>query len=238
MGMPVEIEIVDGTQSALDTVFDHFREVDERFSTYKESSEISRINRKELAEHEWSQPMREIFALAERTARETRGFFSIERPDGLLDPSGIVKGWAIRNAARLVDTMGYDSYFLNVGGDIQSRGLDERGAAWTVGIRNPFKTGEIVKVLRPHGAGVATSGNYLRGNHIYNPHAPHAAPQELASLTVVGPDVYEADRFATAAFAMGTDGVYFVESLPGFEAYAIDANGTATMTSGFETFLA
>lgn len=37
----------------------------------------------------------------------------------------------------------------------------------------------------------------------------------MVSLTVIGPDIYEADRFATAAFAMGVDGIYFLEKLGG-----------------------
>jgi thiamine biosynthesis lipoprotein len=51
---------------------------------------------------------------------------------------------------------------------------------------------------------------------------------------VVGPDVLEADRFATAAFAMGLDGIDFVERTPELEGYAIDKNGLATFTSGFD----
>ena len=65
----------------------------------------------------------------------------------------------------------------------------------------------------------------------------NAASDEIASVTVIGPDVYEADRFATAAFAMGRDGAAFLESQPGLEAYVIDRAGVATMTSGFTGFV-
>ena len=83
---------------------------------------------------------------------------------------------------------------------------------------------------------MATSGSYIRGAHIYNPHAPTAALTDILSITVVGPDVYEADRFATAAFAMGREGINFIERLQGFEGYAIDKSGVATLTSGFEHY--
>lgn len=46
--------------------------------------------------------------------------------------------------------------------------------------------------------------------------------------------MYEADRYATAAFAMGRAGIHFIEDMPGFEGYLIDSDGIATMTSGFE----
>jgi len=83
----------------------------------------------------------------------------------------------------------------------------------------------------------ATSGTAARGQHIYNPHQPQQAIEDIASITVVGPDIYEADRFATAAFAMGRSGIMFIEQLPGFEGYLIDANAVATMTSGFDTLI-
>ena len=84
---------------------------------------------------------------------------------------------------------------------------------------------------------MATSGTYIRGQHIYNPHNRVQTFDDIVSLTVIGPNIYEADRFATAAFAMGKSGIDFIESLPGFEGYIIDSNGIATMTSGFENYV-
>ena len=234
MGMPVTVEIVGGTTEALEKVFSYFTEVDERFSTYKPESEISKINRGEIKKEEASKDMQEVFALSEKTHAESNGYFSITKPDGSIDPSGLVKGWAIRNAAALVEKMGYHNYFLDVAGDIQSKGVDEKGAQWSIGIRNPFNRDEIVKVIYPKGKGVATSGTYIRGQHIYNPHEPDQALRDVVSLTVVGPDVYEADRFATAAFAMGKSGIVFIEGLSGFEGYSIDTTGIATRTGGFD----
>lgn len=239
MGMPVEIEVVEknaAASAALAAAFEYFAAVDERFSTYKKDSEISRINRGELALAAASAEMHAVFALAEKTKKETGGYFDIRRPDGFLDPSGIVKGWAIRSAAELLHRTGCKDYFLNVGGDIASQGKNAEGKEWSIGIRNPFNTHEIVKVIYPHGKGVATSGSYIRGAHIYNPHAPAQELKDIVSITVIGPDVFEADRFATAAFAMGRAGIGFVEQLVGFEGYAIDAAGIATMTSSFNTF--
>ena len=50
MGMPIVLDVRDPVSDELvEAVFDWFREVDERFSTYKDGSEISRLNRGELA---------------------------------------------------------------------------------------------------------------------------------------------------------------------------------------------
>jgi len=244
MGMPIEIEIVDTeVRDVFDDAFAYLVSVDERFSTFKEESEISRLNRGEVDVGATSEEMHKIFTLAEKTKKETHGYFDIRRPDspaqesGILDPSGIVKGWAILNTAELIRKAEYENFFVNAGGDIAMSGLNANGEQWSVGIRNPFHTEEIVKVVYPRGKGIATSGSYLRGDHIYNPHAPKEKVKEIVSITVIGPDVLEADRYATAAFAMGREGIAFIENLPDVEGYMIDANGTATLTNGFAAYM-
>jgi len=235
MGMPIHIEIVGSdVEKTLSAAFSYLISVDERFSTYKETSEISRINRGELTLEKASAEMREVCEIAEKTKQETHGYFDIRRPDGRIDPSGIVKGWAILHTARLIKDAGFENFFVNAGGDIALSGTDAEGKDWSVGIRNPFNQEEIVKVVYPRGKGIATSGSSIRGDHIYNPLSPHEPIRDLVSITVIGPDVLEADRFATAAFAMGKQGIAFIESLSGFEGYAIDDKGIATMTSGFD----
>jgi len=233
MGMPITVDIGGAPGTLIGTVFDYFEEIDRRFSTYKSDSEISAINRGDIPVKDWSGEMLEVLALAERTKDETGGYFDMRRPDGSLDPSGIVKGWAIRNAAEIVREAGVGDFFIEAGGDIQSSGKNASGLEWSVGVRNPFNMDEIVKVIYPRGRGVATSGTYARGQHIYNPHGLSDPIAEIVSLTVVGADVLEADRFATAAFAMGWDGIYFIERVPGLEGYVIDIAGRATLTTGF-----
>ncbi|HUX35566.1 MAG TPA: FAD:protein FMN transferase [Candidatus Paceibacterota bacterium] len=240
MGMPVTVEIADASagKDAFNEVFSYFDYVDKKFSTYKGESEISKINRNELAVKDWSDDMGEIFFLSEKTKEETDGFFDIKTPEGKFDPSGIVKGWAIRNAAGIISEKGFRNFYVEAGGDIQTSGNNEKGTPWRVGIKNPFNKKEIVKVISVSGEGVATSGMYERGEHIYNPKTGASASKDVASITVIGPDIYEADRFATAAFAMGAEGISFIENLKGFDGYMIDGKGVATMTSGFKKYAA
>jgi thiamine biosynthesis lipoprotein len=238
MGMPVTLEVVGGMapEAVFEAVFGYFEYIDATFSTYKEHSEISRINRRELALERASADMRTIFALAEQTRQETYGYFDIAR-GGRYDPSGIVKGWAIDRAADILRDREFGNFYVDAGGDIQVAGNNAEGQDWRVGIRNPFNLREIVKVLAVTDCGVATSGTSIRGQHIYNPNDPGQSIAEIVSLTVIGPDIYEADRFATAAFAMGRAGIMFVEQLDGFEGYLIDARGQATYTSGFARYI-
>lgn len=237
--MPVQLEIVDpsATQEAYDQIFEYLVGIDERFSTYKEESEISKINRQELFEDDYSEEMREVLALSEETREATNGYFDIATPRGTLDPSGLVKGWAINNAANMLSKQGFKNFYLEIAGDIQTSGMNSDGNEWSIGIRNPFAREEVVKVIYPHGKGVATSGTYVRGDHLYNPHSSGESPDSFVSLTVIGPNVYEADRFATAAFVMGREGMNFLEALPGFEAYSINADGKALMTNNFENYV-
>ena len=237
MGMPITIDLVDSDSARfIDDVFGYFAAVDAQFSVFKPESEISALNRGRLGLSDVSAPMQEVLAIADRTKSETRGYFDIRRPDGSLDPSGVVKGWAIRNAADLIRAAGVRNFYVDAGGDIQTGGVNAAGEPWTVGIRNPFNPREIVKAIRPQGRGVATSGSYVRGQHIYDPFRPGERLEDIVSLTVVGDDVLEADRFATAAFAMGRAGIHFIEERPDLEGYAIDAAGVATRTSGFDRY--
>jgi thiamine biosynthesis lipoprotein len=242
MGMPITVAIAGragaGAGAALiEDAFDYFAAVDARFSVFKDDSEISALNQGRITATEVSPEMREVLGLAAQTRRDTGGYFDARRADGSLDPCGIVKGWAIRNAARRLIDAGVEDFFVDAGGDIQTGGRNPDGGEWSVGIRNPFNEREIIKVVAPKGRGVATSGTYVRGQHIYNPHQPGARIDDVVSLTVIGPDVLEADRFSTAAFAMGKDGICFIESMAGFEGYVVDATGIATQTSGFKSFV-
>ena len=236
MGMPITLEILDSMVLAtdLETIFAYFVQVDERFSTYKPTSEISRLNAGE--QFSYSKEMQEVLALSEQTKKETDGYFDIRRGDKL-DPSGLVKGWAIQNAATLCAKMGFRNYYVEAGGDIQVAGKNAEGSDWIVGIRNPFNQNEIIKRLQLANCGIATSGTAARGQHIYNPHAPSQTLEEIVSLTVIAENVFEADRFATAAFAMGELGIHFLEKRASLEAYQVDKNGIATFTSHFTQFV-
>lgn len=238
MGMPVTIEVLDkGVKpSDFNKIFDYFDYIDKKFSTYKEDGEVEKINRGLINERDFSRDMRTVLGLCQKTKLETNGYFNIYHK-GKMDPSGLVKGWAIHNAAKKLKKMGFKNVYVDIGSDIQVFGNNARGKKWKIGIKNPFNQNEIIKVLYLKDKGVATSGIYIRGMHIYNPYLKDEIGRDIVSLTVIGPNIYEADRFATAAFAMGREGIIFIEKLKGFEGYMIDKDGIATYTTGFNNYL-
>jgi thiamine biosynthesis lipoprotein len=185
-----------------------------------------------LKQADCSAELSEILAVAEKTKRETNGYFDVWH-DGVFDPSGIVKGWAIQEAARLLGKYTTD-YYVEAGGDIQVSGMSAKNEQWKIGVRNPFDRTQNVAVVTLRDEAIATSGTAIRGAHIYNPHG--GRPQGVASLSVIGKDIIDADRYATAAFAMGYEGIQFIESLPGFEGFMIDEEKQATQTSGWQAY--
>lgn len=238
MDMPIIVEIIDDTVSEdiFTKAYNYFDYIDKKFSTFKENSEITQINKGKISKGNYSEDIQLIFSLAQKTKKETNGYFDIYH-NGQFDPSGIVKGWAILNAAKIIQKAGYRNFYVDAGSDIQIFGKNSQGRNWQVGVKNPFNQNEIVKVLSLSDKGIATSGNYMRGQHIYNPKNDKEII-DIVSLTVVGPDIYEADRLATACFAMGKEGIAFLENKKGLEGYLIDKNGLATYTSGFNQYVA
>src|ERR1035437_8357817 len=237
MGMPVTVQIIDAgaTSEDIQEVFAYFNYIDKKFSTYKRDSEISQINNGEINNVDYSNEMKKILELSDQTKKETNGYFDINL-NGIIDPSGIVKGYAIWQASKILEKKGHQNFYVEIAGDIQVFGKNEKGESWKVGIQNPFNLEEIIKIVKISNKGIATSGNYQKRLHILNPKTKIAA-DEIAGISVIGPNVYEADRFATAAFAMGEKGIEFIERLKGFEGYMIKNNQIAVTTSGFKKYL-
>jgi FAD:protein FMN transferase len=237
MGMPITIEVVDreATTDDMKAVFDYFRYIDDNFSPFKAESEVTLINQGRIKPKDYSRDMHTILEIALKTKKESDGYFDIGEI-GKMNPSGVVKGWAIKQASELLKKRGIKNFYIDAGGDIETSGINEEGKLWKIGIRNPYNKKENIKILQISNRGVATSGTYERGKHIINP-KNGSSIDEIVSLTVIGPDICEADRYATAAFAMGNQGIKYIESLPGFEGYMVDNKAMATVTSHFDDYI-
>ncbi|HEY6058349.1 MAG TPA: FAD:protein FMN transferase, partial [Candidatus Limnocylindrales bacterium] len=99
MGTVIGVDVRDEAvaPAVLEKLFAYLRAVDERFSTYKPDSEVSRVGRGELAEADASPDLRHVLALCDDLFRTTGGYFDArhQRAAGGLDPSGLVKGWSV-----------------------------------------------------------------------------------------------------------------------------------------------
>jgi FAD:protein FMN transferase len=233
MGMPVYVDARDDTSdpAALDAMFDWLRWVDETFSTFKPQSEISRIARHELTLADAHPDVQAVLGRCEELRGETEGYFDANA-SGVLDPSGLVKGWSVDEAAEILVRRGLDNFAISAGGDIRVRGGALPDDRWRVGIQHPLLHDKVAAVVEVSGLAVATSGAYARGEHVLDPHTGRP-PSGVLSVTVTGADLATADAYATAAFAMGTRGPSWTAGLRGYEAMTIRADGRVLTTAGF-----
>ncbi|ANJ11347.1 MULTISPECIES: FAD:protein FMN transferase [Streptomyces] len=227
-------------RTALDEAVAQLRRADEVFSTYREDSQVSRLARDEVAVGECAPEVAEVLGLAAEAERVSEGWFST-RYRGRLDPTGIVKGWAVECAARRLASAGATGVSLNGGGDVQLLGTPGSGRPWRVGVSDPLRPGGLAAVVSAAGAAelaVATSGSAERGAHVVDPRTGRSAVTDLLSVTVVAPRLTWADCWATAAFAMGSrEGLRWLESLPGVEGLLITAGDEVRCTGGLAAWL-
>jgi len=207
---------------AIEEVIAWFHDVDRRFSPYKPGSEVSRIIAGELAIDDASADVRAMLTLADEVRDRSGGAFDPRRhrPDGAPDPTGVVKGWSVDEAVAMLRLAGARNAQVVAGGDLVAIGEPAPGAPWRIGIRHPDDATRVAAVLRIRDLAVATSGLYERGDHIVDARTGFV-PSGLRSVTVVGPTLALADAYATAAFAMGEDGLAWVGAQPGFGAVGI-----------------
>jgi ApbE family len=127
MGMPIGIEVRDPGGADTGPAFAWLQHVDATFSTYREDSAISRLDRGELTLAECPPEVDEVLTACLALERATQGFFSV-RASGRLDPSGYVKGWAVAGAAERLAAAGARAFCINAGGDVIAH-----GRRWRVG---------------------------------------------------------------------------------------------------------
>jgi len=137
---------------------------------------------------------------------------------GVLDPSGVVKGWAIERVSALLSAAGVRSHAVNGGGDVQLpelvRMAHPGGSGWRIRCgrgRSRRWSREGISRWPPRDvpSGVVTSS--IRG--------PAEHPSALASVTVTGPGITLVDAYATAAYVMGASSRDWIEDLDGYEAF-------------------
>jgi FAD:protein FMN transferase len=233
MGTVFTIDIRDaGTwDDAIAEVITWLHHVDAVFSTYRPDSEIERISRGELRVADADPDVATVLDLCADVQGVTGGYFSA-MPAGRLDPTGLVKGWAIERATQLLRRRGSSNHAVNGGGDMQLAGEARPGEPWRVGIADPGDAARTVSVVAGRDCAIATSGSSERGHHLTDPFTGQAATA-LASATVIGPSLTYVDAYATAAFVMGLDALPWIEPIDGYSALLVATAGKVHRSSGW-----
>lgn len=241
MGLPVSVALRGrhaGDAVALaawEAVVAELREVDRVFSTYREDSVVSRLGRGEAWLAECPPEVHEVFALGDRAERDSGGAFAIRRPgpDGVevLDPSGVVKGWAIERAARHLHVLPDTDSCLSGGGDLVCRVAGPDSLPWSIGIEHPEDPRRIVARVPLRDGAVATSGGTHRGAHVVDARTGRT-PQLVGSVTVIAATLTVADIDATCAYALDEDAARWLSSRPACTGLVVWRDGRVETVAG------
>jgi thiamine biosynthesis lipoprotein len=234
MGMPISVHVRGplarsvGVAAAVGSVMADLREVDAVFSTHRDDSQISRIQRGELTLEDADVKVRQVEMLCRSALERTDGWFdawgSVPGRPGVFDPTGLVKTWGVSWAARHLDAFAPGlGYAFGAGGDIQLRPAPD-GEPWTIGIEDPRDRSQVLARIPVTDGAIATSGSAARGAHILDPSTGLAA-QGVLSASVIGPSLLWADVLATTAVARGTSAVDWVHTLHGTSGMLVMASG-------------
>ena len=156
------------------------------------------------------------------TLRERVGYMKLRVGEGLqkdhpmlhVDLSSIAKGYGVDECARRLDSLGFQHYMVEVGGEVRVKGRNPEGEPWRIGIERPEVSGrEIHQVVSLTDVSMATSGDYRnyyeldgqRISHTIDPRTGAPIRHHLASVSVLHADCMTADGYATMLNVLGPE---------------------------------
>ena len=190
------------SQSALDAILRELLRADDLFSLYRSDTPMAALANGSATLAEMPHEVLDVLRLCDEYRIATNGAFDAKRSDGVIDPTGIVKTWAVANATRHLGAI--PRWLISASGDVVAHGGEYR-----VGIADPSIKGDpagsqVLDVLTLGGrfAAVATSGSAQVADHIWDPVTGEPARHYLQA-SVAGSDLVECDVWATAICAGG-----------------------------------
>lgn len=216
--------------AALEQACAELHRADATFSTWDPESPMSRMRRGALPPDAAPEEIDQVLELCSCVRDLTGGWFDPWAMPGGVDPTGIVKGWAVERALGALRARDVVAASVNAGGDVAVFGEPETGTRWRIGVRHPWRPDALACVLLVEDA-VATSGTYERGPHLVDPRTGEPAAA-AASASVVGPSLALADGLATALAVGGDEVLSRLADLPRYEGYLVRLDGTEAWTAG------
>lgn len=162
-----------------------------------------------------------------------------------LDIGGIVKGYAVDRAVKILKEAGIKNALVNAGGNIFVIGKRKRAEPFKIGIQRTREERGVMAVLRIFDAAIATSGDYEnyfishgeRYHHIFDPRTGRSS-NLCQGVTIIAKDAATADILSTGIFVMGPEkGIKLIESLPGVECFIVDRFGKIIESNGFDKYI-
>jgi thiamine biosynthesis lipoprotein len=205
-----------------DAAFEECSRIEEVLSTWREESELSRVNRGATPSFE----LAELLATTERYSRETDGAFQprirallnkwgirkdvaqtlLSVPDRQeclshtsdYEEGGFAKGYAIDRMLEALKAEGATRAVINFGGQIGTLGSTE------VTIADPKHRDRAIVALTLRQRSLSTSSTSEKPNHIIDPRSGQPVPAR-GSVSVISDSALEADILSTALYVMGRE---------------------------------
>ncbi len=164
----------------------------------------------------------------------------LNKPAGLIiDLSAVAKGYAVDELAEILESRGLERYLVEIGGEVRTRGLNDRNQPWVIGIEAPdMEIRRLYSTIPVTGQGMATSGDYRNYfthegevySHTLDPRTGWPVQHNLASVTVLHDSAAYADGLATAFSVLGLDRTLAIAEANNLKVFAIIRG-----ESGFES---
>lgn len=167
-----------------------------------------------------------------------KNYVQKQDPRIMLDCSAIAKGYGCDVVARLLRKNGINDYMIEIGGEIVTRGFNQKQEPWRIGVNKPTDDSlntsqELQTVLNVTDIAMATSGNYRnfyykngkKYAHTIDPKTGYPVQHTLLSATVLAKDCATADAYATSFMVLGLEGAQkILQQHPELMAYLIYAD--------------
>lgn len=172
-----------------------------------------------------------------------------------LDMSAIAKGYTCDLIGEFLAAKGCKNYMIDIGGEIVTKGVNEKGKTWAIGISRPdenafFASNDYEAVVELPAHAMATSGNYRnfyvedgkKYAHTIDPKTGYPVQHSILSSTVLAANCMTADAYATAFMVLGLEkGIEIARRNPEIEVYFIYAGEQGEnliyMSENFEKYL-
>ena len=148
-------------------------------------------------------------------------------PDMSIDLGGIAKGYMADQLKDYLLSEGVESALIDLGGNILAVGSKPDNSNYTIGIKKPFKDGEMVSTESINDISVVTSGCYERYyevddviyHHILDTNTGYPCDNNLYGVTIFSDKSVDGDALSTSCFALGLEeGQKLIKSLDGIDA--------------------
>ncbi len=142
------------------------------------------------------------------------GTLAKSEPGVGINLSAIAKGYGIDAVAETLRDAGIENYLVEIGGDLVSKGENDKGETWQIGIEKPQAGSQSLQlIVSLDDRGMASSGDYknyfeqdgVRYSHIIDPTTGRPITHRTTSVTVLAENAMMADAWATAMLALGQE---------------------------------